>query len=247
MSVLLKTNNLSKSYGENLQKTYAIKSVNLEIDESDFTVIMGSSGSGKSTLLYLLSGLERPSDGKIWYKSEEVHDCGERKWSVLRRTMGFIYQAINLIPDLSLYENVLIAGYLTKEKKIVEQKATGIFEEIGLADIRKRLPSEVSGGEQQRCALARAIVNDPDILFADEPTGNLNSTSGNNVLQLIQRINEKGQTIVMVTHNIKAACFGKKIIYLKDGEIIDEYTFGKNENQQKREKNVFSWLSELGW
>jgi putative ABC transport system ATP-binding protein len=225
--------------------------MNLEIYEKDFTVIMGSSGSGKSTLLYLLSGLDRVSSGEVYYNEDRVDNISEKKWAVFRRDkIGFIYQGINLVPSLSILENVAISGYLLKSSKSeVNKRAQLLLDEMDIGDHKDKLPHQVSGGQQQRAAIARAFINNPSVLFADEPTGSLNSHHGKQVLDVFTRLNQKGQSIVMVTHDLKAAIRANRILFIKDGRIngelkLENYHPGIDEG---REKKVFSWLSEKGW
>jgi putative ABC transport system ATP-binding protein len=211
---------------------------------------MGSSGSGKSTLLYLLSGLESITSGEIHFDGREISGLGEKALALLRREgMGFVFQAFNLIPNLTLYENVLAAGYLgSRSKTDIESRATELLEGMGLGELGGRLPAQVSGGEQQRAATARALVNSPSILFADEPTGALNTAAGDMVLDQFTRLAEQGQTIFLVTHDLRAACRGNRIIFLRDGSIHGEFTFDDaTQTLEQREETLFTWLSAQGW
>ncbi|MCX8132192.1 MAG: ABC transporter ATP-binding protein [Clostridia bacterium] len=250
-NAIMKTNNLCKTYVSDGEQFHAIRNMNLEIFEKDFTVIMGSSGSGKSTLLYLLSGLDSVTAGEVWFEEKRVDALNERKTAQFRRkNIGFIFQAINLVPNLSLLENITITGYLAeKDRKKVDERAKELLKIMGLGDQVNRLPSQVSGGQQQRAAIARGLINSPQILFADEPTGSLNSSQGQNVLDILTGINSKGQTIVMVTHDIKAACRADRIIFIKDGRIGGDLRLEKysESSLEKREKEIFSYLTEKGW
>jgi putative ABC transport system ATP-binding protein len=250
-SVLIKTKGLSKVFTTYKSEFQAIKDMSFEIIEKDFTVIMGSSGSGKSTLLYLLSGLDKISSGEIYFNKSRVDNLNEKKWAIFRRAqIGFVYQGINLVPSLTIFENIVLPGYLLeKNKSKVEETALRLIEDMGIKEQQDRLPSQVSGGQQQRAAVARAFINSPKVLFADEPTGSLNSTHGRQVLDVFTAINKKGQTIVMVTHDLKAACRANRILFIKDGELngdlqLDTYSPGLEE---EREKQIFAWLSEKGW
>ena len=250
-NVLIRTKRLSKVFTTFKSEFQAIKDMNFDIIEKDFTVIMGSSGSGKSTLLYLLSGLDKITSGEIYFDKTRVDTLNEKKWSIFRRNqIGFVYQGINLVPSLTIFENIVLPGYLIERNKTkVEETAIGLIDDMGIKEQKDRLPSQVSGGQQQRAAVARAFINKPRVLFADEPTGSLNSTHGRQVLDVFTNINKKGQTIVMVTHDLKAACRANRILFIKDGELngdlkLETYS---PECEEEREKQIFEWLSEKGW
>lgn len=250
-NTIIKTKDLCKTYISACEGFHAIKNINLEIYQEDFTVIMGSSGSGKSTLLYLLSGLDDTTNGEVWFEDTPIHSFNESKMAHFRRrSTGFVFQAINLVPNLSLYENIVVPGYLAeKDKKKVDRKAFELLKMMKIEDLINRLPSQVSGGQKQRTAVARALINSPKVLFADEPTGALNSSQGQNVLDILTDLNNKGQTIVMVTHDIKAASRGDRILFIKDGRIDGDLNLDKyyKTNTEKREKAIFSYLTEKGW
>jgi putative ABC transport system ATP-binding protein len=247
---LLSCQNLSKTYESDGRAVDVIRNVSLEIFPGDFTVLMGSSGSGKSSLLYLLSGLESISSGSISFDGQDITRWSEEQLSLLRRRgMGFVFQAFNLVPNLTLLENILAAGYLTDAGKTdIEQRAKKLLSDMGISDLANRLPAQISGGEQQRAAIARALVNAPKILFADEPTGALNSASGTRVLDQFSALAMDNQTIFMVTHDLKAACRGKRILFLRDGELKGEFRFEAGmDSLEQREESLFSWLSAQGW
>lgn len=249
--VIIKTEDLCKTYVSEGEGVHVIKNVNIEIYEGDFTVIMGSSGSGKSTLLYLLSGLETITSGEVDVLETSMKELKGKSLAEFRRnTIGFIFQAINLVPSLSLLENVILPGYLVdRNKNRVDKRAEELLELMEVLEQKNRMPSQVSGGQQQRAAIARALINNPSILFADEPTGALNSTSGENVLDQLTELNRKGQTIVMVTHDLKAAVRANRILFLRDGRIDGDLPLPKYNKAEKeyREKEVFSYLTEMGW
>jgi putative ABC transport system ATP-binding protein len=163
--------------------------------------------------------------------------------------MGFVFQAFNLVPNLTLLENLLAAGYLTDAGKAdIEQRAQKLLSDMGISELANRLPAQISGGEQQRAAIARALINEPKILFADEPTGALNSASGTRVLDQFSALAKDNQTIFMVTHDLKAACRGKRILFLQDGELKGEFRFEAGmDSLEQREESLFSWLSAQGW
>jgi len=210
---------------------------------------MGSSGSGKSTLLYLLSGLEVPSSGEIWLEDKPVHTLDEKMMTLIRREyIGFVFQDFNLVPNLTFLENILIPAYLVKnDRKALKDKALELMTLMDIAELKDRLPSEVSGGQQQRCSMARAIINNPRVVMADEPTGNLNSSSSESVLNILTDLNERGQNIVMVTHEVKSACRANRIIFLKDGHIEDDLTFEKDLQIEQKEVQLLKWLAKKDW
>lgn len=226
--------------------------VTLDIYAGDFTVIMGPSGAGKSTLLYALSGMDGITGGEIWYKGRKISGLREKQMSDLRaHEFGFVFQQTHLVSNLTLYENVAVAGYLKtgQTAKEVEQRADELLCQMGVEKAKDRLPAEVSGGEAQRAAVARAVINRPGILFADEPTGALNRQNTQEALNLLTGLNETGQSILMVTHDVRAALYGNRILYLEDGRILDECDLSPygQDDLKDRESKVMDWLSGSGW
>ncbi|MGY0354333.1 ABC transporter ATP-binding protein [Enterococcus avium] len=204
-------------------KTIVLKKVSLKINSGEFVSIMGPSGSGKSTLLYILSGIDEPTEGTVLLKNQNIYQFNDDEMSILRRRkIGFIFQFYNLVPNLSVEENILLPILLDGKKlSDFSGKLDRIIDIVGLSDRKKHKPRELSGGQQQRVAIARSLINDPDILFADEPTGNLDSKTGKEILSLLRRINiEHKKTILMVTHSQDAASYGNRIISMKDGGIV---------------------------
>ena len=248
---IIRSVDLCKTYVSNGSSFQAIRHLNIEINQGDFTVIMGSSGSGKSTLLYLLSGMDEVTEGQVYFQEEKIHEMGEKGAARFRReSIGFIFQAIHLVPNLSLFENVAIAGYLLPcDRNSTRERAANLLQVMGLSDQAKRLPGQVSGGQQQRAAIARSLINSPAVLFADEPTGSLNSAQGQNVLDILTQVNQEGQTIVMVTHDIKAACRADRILFIKDGQIDGDLQLEKYhpEKGSQREQDIFDYLKGKGW
>ncbi|SEW36835.1 ABC transporter ATP-binding protein [[Clostridium] fimetarium] len=249
---ILKASGLCKSFATNGVQNHVLSNVDLEIFKGDFTVIMGSSGSGKSTLLYALSGMDTVTSGEVIYNNQDITKMSENRLSYLRRNdFGFIFQQMHLVSNLSLYENVVVPGYLPKihSNKEVNEKGSALLEKVGITEQRKRLPSQVSGGEQQRACIARALINDPTVIFADEPTGALNKATGKEVLDLLTQINEVGQSILMVTHDVKAALRGNRILYIEDGNVVGEMNLNKynKENSKAIETQITSWLLARGW
>lgn len=250
-NVILKCEDVKKIYKSESSEVEVIRGVSLEIYNKDFTVIMGNSGSGKSTLLYMLSGLDNLTSGKIFLDNMEIGRLKEKEMTKIRRNkIGFVFQSVNLVPNLSVLENVTVPGYLVdKNKKEVEKRAKKLLNAMGLEKELNRGASHISGGQQQRAAIARGLINNPSILFADEPTGALNSKAGQQVLDVLSDVNKKGQTIVMVTHDIMAAVRADRILFLRDGVIDGTLEMKKysNVNHEERERKVFEFIKEMGW
>lgn len=248
---IIKTDKLCKSFSTGGRMQHILKNLDLEIYEGDFTIIMGSSGAGKSTLLYALSGMDRPSLGKIYFSDEEISGYSEDQLAVFRRKhCGFVFQQIYLLEKMSLMDNVMAGGLLTvKNKKNIAEKANDLFDRVNLdADTRRKFPTQISGGEAQRAGIVRALINQPEIVFADEPTGALNSLNSQAVLDVFSEVNRQGQSIVMVTHDIKSALRGNRIIYLKDGAVCGECNLEAYEpGDKERNDKVKAFLKEMGW
>ena len=225
--------------------------LDVSVFAGDFTVIMGPSGAGKSTLLYALSGMDGITSGTVDYNGHPVTGLSENKMSELRaKEFGFVFQQTHLVSSLTLLENVTVAGYLAGKEPpgTVQARAGHLLRQMGVEGAKDRLPVHVSGGEAQRAAIARAMIGDPGILFADEPTGALNRQSSREVLDLLTGLNQEGQTILMVTHDMGAAVRGSRILYLEDGKILDELTLPPYEKPDRdREERVNTWLSSLRW
>lgn len=222
MSKVLETINLFKTYRVGTENVQVLNDVNLEIEAGEFVSVMGPSGSGKSTLLYLTGGLDKPSKGTIKIMNEDISTMSDNKISLMRRKhLGFIFQFYNLIPNLNIVDNVMLPALLDRKKiKDYRKKAEELIEIVGLSDRKKHTPRELSGGQQQRVAIARALINEPELILADEPTGNLDSSSGEEIMKLLQKINkEKNKTIIMVTHSQEASHYSKRIINMKDGRV----------------------------
>jgi len=221
---LIKFNGVSKVYEEGDDIVQALDSADFEINEGNFVAIMGPSGSGKSTMLTLLGILNTPTDGDIFIDDIAVYDLKpERQADFRSEYLGFVFQAFQLIPYLTAMENVMLPLSITKmSNKEQEKRAKRALERVGLADKINRLPNQISGGETQRVAISRAIVNEPPILLADEPTGNLDSKNAIGVMNLLKELNDEGETIIMVTHDKKTAEYADYTIELKDGQIVSK-------------------------
>lgn len=249
---ILKAVDLCKSFANNGGQNHVLDMINLEIYKGDFTVIMGSSGAGKSTLLYTLSGMDTATNGKIYYKDKELNSYAEKQMADIRaKEFGFIFQQMHLISNLTLLENAAVVGYLGQKKstKEVRERALALLTQTHVENAKDRLPSQVSGGEAQRAAIARAMMNEPEIIFADEPTGALNKRNTEDVLDLLTELNRQGQSILMVTHDIRAAIHANRFLYLEDGKISGEMEMPPYESKdtKNREKQVDAWLSSMSW
>lgn len=246
---IIQAKKLHKSYFTGKTEVPVINNLDLTLYKGDFTVIMGSSGSGKSTLLYLLSGLEITTSGEIWLEDKPVHSMDEKLITLLRREyIGFVFQDFNLVPNLTFLENILIPAYLVKnDRKALQDRAKALMKKVHILELADRLPSEVSGGQQQRCSMARAVINNPRVVMADEPTGNLNSSSSQAVLDILTDLYKDGQSIVMVTHDIRSACRGNRIIFLKDGQIEDDLRFENELSLEEKEVQLLTWLGKKDW
>ncbi len=217
--------NVTRRYGEEGSAVDALRGVSMRVPEGQFTAVMGPSGSGKSTLMHILAGLDTPTSGQVWIGQEEITGMDDDELTLLRRrSIGFIFQFFNLLPMLTAQQNVVLPLSIAGED-VDEEWVDEVMEKVGLADRRTHRPSEMSGGQQQRVAIARALVSRPTILFADEPTGNLDSTMSEEILEALRNsVDSYGQTTMMVTHEASAAAVADRIVFLADGETVeDEY------------------------
>ena len=257
-NAILSSRSLAKSYAADGVQTHVLSSVDLDLYEGDFTTIMGPSGSGKSTLLYCLSGMDAPTAGDVTFQGTNIAHASERELADLRaQSFGFVFQAAHLVSNLTLFENVVVPGYLKQGRSVSETRAAAqaLIERMGLTDVAAHLPSQSSGGQQQRCAVARAVVNDPAIVFADEPTGALNRANSLEVLALLGELNEQGQTVLMVTHDVKSAIRGNRVLYFEDGDVRGELEMpvwdasrAQDETYVRdRETQATAWLASLSW
>lgn len=250
-NVIIKTKELCKSFEVNKIGQNVLKNINLEIYRNDFTVIMGPSGAGKSTLLYALSGMDTPTSGNIIFNDVDITTLDQNKLALFRRkNCGFIFQSVYLINSMSVMDNILVQGLLKeKDKKKVILRANELLDKVDIKDeLKYKFPTQLSGGEAARVGIARALVSSPDLIFADEPTGALNSTTGRDVLDALTEFNNQGQSIVMVTHDINSALRGNRIIYIKDGEVAGELDLDKyNGNDDNRKEKLNNFLVEMGW
>ncbi|MBB6638440.1 ABC transporter ATP-binding protein [Cohnella thailandensis] len=249
---LIRTEKLCKSFSNDGNQQHVLKNLDMSLMEGDFTVIMGSSGSGKSTLLYAISGMDKPTLGEIHFDGQEISKLSNDRLAKFRRDYcGFVFQQICLLDNMSVLDNALTSGLLlSRNKKKIAAKAKELFKRVSLSESSwGKFPSQLSGGEAQRAGIVRALINDPKIVFADEPTGALNSVSSGNVLDVLTDIHRNGQSIVMVTHDIKSALRGNRVIYLRDGIICGDLGLGpySPELNSGRQERLKDFLAEMGW
>ena len=218
----LKVSNLKKTYGKGESKVHAIDGINIEIDPNKFTAIIGPSGSGKSTLLHCMAGLDKPSSGNIYLDDIDIYTMGDDKLSKLRRKeFGFIFQSYNLIPVINVYDNIVLPVAIDKKKEDRDY-IDALINKLGISNQVSKFPNELSGGQQQRVAIARALSNKPSVIFADEPTGNLDSKTTDEVMDILKMcVKEFNQTLVMITHNEDIANMADRVITIKDGKVLN--------------------------
>lgn len=248
---ILSTQKLCKTFSSGGLQQHVLKNLDLEIYEGDFTIIMGPSGAGKSTLLYALSGMDKPTLGAISFAGREISKLSNDGLAVFRRdNCGFVFQQMYLLDNMSILDNILVCGLLvSKDRKAVTGRAKELLTRLNLDETMwRKFPSQVSGGEAQRAGIARALINSPQIVFADEPTGALNSTYGKAVLDTLTEVNRQGQSVVMVTHDLKSARRGNRILYLQDGVIRGVCELGAYiSGDRARHDKLNAFLAEMGW
>lgn len=252
MTAILRTEKLCKTFSNDGMQQHVIKNLDLSIESGDFTVIMGASGSGKSTLLYALSGMDKPSMGKVFFGEEDISSYSNDQLAMFRRkNCGFVFQSIYLLENMNVIDNILTGALVVQKNtpKLVS-RVKSLLGRVGIGeDLWKKYPNQLSGGECQRVGIVRAVVNEPRVLFADEPTGALDSSSGQAVLDVFTSLHKDGQSIVMVTHDIKTALRGNRVIYLRDGSVVGEYKmplYGTDDVTSRRD-SLQAFLNEMGW
>ena len=251
---LLKVVDLCKTYIINKVQNNVLRNVNFQIEDGEMVAIMGPSGSGKSTLLYTVSGMDKLTAGKVDYFGKEISTLTANQMSDLRLDeMGFIFQQMHMLKNLSIYDNIILPAYQSKkgtDKKEINNRAKELMHKLGISEIADNDTNEVSGGQLQRACICRSLINSPKMIFADEPTGALNQQNSREVMKELNRINQEGTTIMLVTHDMKVAAKCDKIMYIEDGTIKGNIALGKftQENGSKdRERKVNNWLMEMGW
>jgi putative ABC transport system ATP-binding protein len=223
-TAVLRARGLRREYGKNEGLVRAVDGIDLEVAPGETVAVMGPSGCGKSTLLHMLGGLERPTGGQIWLAGRRIDQLGERALAGLRRDgVGFVFQAFHLLDELTAVENVELPALLSgSSARTARRRAAGLLEQVGLTDRARHLPSALSGGQRQRVAIARALANEPLVVLADEPTGNLDSAATLDVLRLFDSLHEAGQTLVVVTHDTRIAATADRMISMRDGAFVEE-------------------------
>lgn len=220
---ILRVENLTKIYGKNETRVVALDNVNFSVEKREFVAIVGASGSGKSTLLHLIGGVDRPTHGKVYIDNKDIYQMNDDKLAIFRRRqIGLIYQFYNLIPILNIEENITLPLDLDN-RKVDKNELNNLIKLLGLEKRKKHLPNQLSGGEQQRCSIGRALITKPSIILADEPTGNLDTKASDEIVELLRKSNkEYKQTIIMITHNMEIAKCADRIIKIEDGKIVSE-------------------------
>ncbi|MGG5371649.1 ABC transporter ATP-binding protein [Enterococcus sp. AZ196] len=252
--MILKATDLSKSFPiENMESQKILSNIQLTIEKGEFVSIMGASGSGKSTLLYTISGMTKPTSGVVEFSGEQLNSLSEDHLTDLRlNKMGFVFQQANLLKNFNLRDNIVLSGYLRKmePQKTIDKRADTLMKQTGVDHLASKDITQASGGQLQRVSICRALINNPEIIFCDEPTGALNSKSASEIMTLFNEINQTGTTILLVTHDAKVASKTERILFMSDGEIISEKYLGKlavDSTPRDREKQVSEWLEILGF
>ena len=259
MTALLESQQLCKSFVLGNDNEYTVLSdVDLTIEPGEFVSVMGPSGSGKSTLLYNISGMDRAKSGRVLFNGQgitrDLTALSEEELSKVRLTgMGFVFQHIHLLKNLSIFDNVVLPAYLAGEEshEQIDQRAEALMEQVGIAHLADNDITQAAGGQRLRVGICRALINNPDILFGDDPTGALNSMAAGEIMDLLAEINESGTTIMLVTHDVKVAARTERVLFMLDGQIVSEKYLGKSsENgteRKEREESLSRWLNELGF
>ena len=254
MSTILDVKDLCKTYIIEKRQNHVLKNVNFSVDEGEMVAIMGPSGSGKSTLLYSVSGMDKATSGKVTFNGKEITSMGEAEMADVRLDeMGFIFQQMYMMKNLTILDNILLPAMESRKEGISREEKVKRGEELmrkmGIIETADHDINEVSGGQLQRACICRSMINDPKIIFADEPTGALNRTSSQEVIDELVRLNKEGTTILMVTHDAKVAARCSRVLYIVDGNIQGEYdnTDDGTKDQKQRERALNTWLMDQGW
>ena len=255
MSKVLEVKDLCKTYIVNNRQNNVLKNVNFSVEQGEMVAIMGPSGSGKSTLLYTVSGMDELTAGQVKFNGQDISALKSKDLADLRLDkMGFIFQQMYMLKNLTVLDNIVLPALQSKENTMSKKEkvdyAKELMRKLGIIEIADNDISEVSGGQLQRACICRSMINKPKMIFADEPTGALNRTSSDEVMQELTKINNEGTTIMLVTHDVKVASKCKRVLYIVDGNIKGEYNLGEYTSQsdlRQRERNLNNWLMEMGW
>lgn len=254
MAKALAVKNLCKTYIVNKRQNNVLKNVNFEIEEGEMVAVMGPSGSGKSTLLYSVSGMDRPTEGTVMLGDKNITELDDKGLAKVRLDeMGFIFQQMHMLKNLSVMDNILLPAYQSegkgKTRKEINEYCRELMHKLGINDIADNDITEVSGGQLQRACICRSLINNPKIIFADEPTGALNRSSSEDVMTELNKLNKEGTTIMIVTHDMKVAAKCSRIMYIVDGNIKGELKLGvfAEGSIRDRERKLNNWLSDMGW
>lgn len=250
----LKATDLCKTYIVNKRQNHVLRNVNLEIEEGEMVGVMGPSGSGKTTLLYTVSGMDTATAGEILFFGEKMTQLSANQVSDMRLSkMGFVFQQMYMLKNLSIYDNIILPAYQSAsgkaQRREINERAKVLMAKLGISEVADNDISEVSGGQLQRACIARSMINNPKIIFADEPTGALNKQNSKEVMKELNKLNEEGTTIMMVTHDAKVASRCERVFYIEDGNIREEKNLGKytDDTARERERELNNWLMGLGW
>ena len=252
---ILEVNNLCKTYIVNKRQNNVLKNVNFTVSEGEMVAVMGPSGSGKSTLLYTVSGMDSMTAGEVSFCGNNIANLKEKELADLRLDeMGFIFQQMNMLKNMTVYDNIILPAVQSKKnaesRKEIVERGKELMRKLGIIDIADNDINEVSGGQLQRACICRSMINNPKMIFADEPTGALNRTSSDEVMEELAKLNREGTTIMLVTHDVKVAAKCSRVLYIVDGNIKGEYnldTYTSSSQLRERERALNNWLLELGW
>ncbi|WP_315112214.1 ABC transporter ATP-binding protein [Clostridium intestinale] len=253
MVSVLVVKDLCKTYIVNKRQNNVLKNINFKIKEGEMVGVMGPSGSGKSTLLYTVSGMDKVTSGSVEFFSTEISNLSSTRMSEIRlNDMGFIFQQMHMLKSLTIFDNIILPAFQAKKESraVIVDRAQGLMKKLGIIEVSDNDINEVSGGQLQRACICRSLVNDPKMIFADEPTGALNRQASNEVMEELNRINKEGVTILLVTHDVKVAAKCGRVVYIVDGRIKGEYNlgiYGGGNSLRERERILNNWLMEMGW
>ena len=255
MKQVLEVKDLCKTYVVNKRQNNVLKNVNFTVQEGEMVAVMGPSGSGKSTLLYTVSGMDNLTSGEVHFMEKDIHRLNARELANLRlEEMGFIFQQMYMLKNLTVFDNVLLPACQSRKwkgkRKSAVRQGQDLLQKLGIAGIAENDVNEVSGGQMQRACICRSLINQPGMIFADEPTGALNRSASDEVMMELNKINREGTTIMLVTHDVKVAAKCSRVMYIVDGNIKGEYNLDKMENEsllKERERTLNNWLMEMGW